>query len=126
MLVWKEVHKCEQQGCAERPGPSQTGTQKWRTESQAKTAEMEKKLKMARRPVDRVMKEEGSLLDRYELPFEDIVSAHEIGQGAFGTVFKGLLRGTIDVALKTMRVGKIMLLKSNEDGLMSLYDFFWS
>ena len=54
------------------------------------------------------MAEEGSVLRHYEIPYQDLAYGKEkIGAGAFGTVYKGVLRGEIDVAIKTMRVSKI-------------------
>ena len=59
--------------------------------------------------MDKVMAEQGSVLRPYEIPYQDLEFGEEdvLGAGAFGTVYKGMLRGKTDVAIKTMRISKI-------------------
>ena len=53
------------------------------------------------------MDQDSKMLLQYQIPHKDIVRGKMIGEGSFGTVYKGVLRGEIDVAVKTMRVTKI-------------------
>ena len=68
---------------------------------------MKKKLVAATELVKTVMAEGGSAIARYEIKHKEIELGEQIGEGSFGTVFKGVLRGEMVVAVKTMRIGKI-------------------
>ena len=72
-----------------------------------KVQEMEKQLRDARELVREHMSEGGALLARYEILHSDLKLGQRIGEGAFGTVLRGTLRGKHQVAIKTMRVSKI-------------------
>ena len=77
------------------------------TKEQSKVREMGKQLADARQLVEKSMAQEGSILGRYQIPYADLKMYDSIGEGAFGTVFKAVLRGELAVAVKTMRVSKI-------------------
>ena len=70
---------------------------------------MKARLAEAQRIVDSVMAGGGALIDQYALSYAslEIDREHSLGEGAFGTVFKGTLRGETTVAVKTMRVEKV-------------------
>ena len=73
-------------------------------------ARLSKQLQAATEAVKRAMAEVGAILSKYELQHADLDFGSEmtkLGEGSFGTVVKALLRGTTDVAVKTMRVSKI-------------------
>ena len=55
----------------------------------------------------KVMEQGGTVLDQYAIPYDDICFGPTIGEGSFGTVLEGLLRGETKVAVKTMRVEKV-------------------
>ena len=74
--------------------------------------------------IEEVMAQEGSLLKRYEIPYVDLVFGKELGAGSFGTVYKAVLRGDIDVAVKTMRVSKITKEELNKPVAPSLFRLF--
>ena len=63
---------------------------------------LQSSLEQAQKVVDGVMKEGGSALRQYVIPYDSIVFGETIGEGAFGTVFKGTCNG-IEVAVKTVR-----------------------
>ena len=43
----------------------------------------------------------------FAILFSDLVLGDTLGEGSFGTVVKGVLRGNISVAVKTLRVTKL-------------------
>ena len=53
------------------------------------------------------MEQGGSVLEQYSIAHSDLKLGKSIGEGAFGTVLKGTLRGETAVAVKTMRVEKV-------------------
>ena len=53
------------------------------------------------------MEQGGTVLDQFTIRYSDIEFGPSIGEGAFGTVYKGSLRGGTAVAIKTMRVTKV-------------------
>ena len=57
--------------------------------------------------MDRVVNEGGSLLDQYRLKHADIALGEGIGEGSFGTVYKGVLKGKGAVAVKTVRTTRV-------------------
>ena len=105
--------------------------------------ELKEQLRVATQMVNQVMEQEGSVLQRFHIKYKDIVMGKQlgmcltnsvcvavrvcssgaccytsslffIGEGGFGTVVKGVLRGELDVAVKTMRVTKITKHGSNQ------------
>ena len=78
-------------------------------ESEVKT--MKRKLHAAQEKITQVMAESDAVLRPYALAHDDIDFGENektpLGEGSFGTVFRAVLRGTTDVAVKTMRVSKI-------------------
>ena len=78
--------------------------------SQKKEAEivrMQSELNGAQKLIKSVMDVQGDLLSPYELRYDEIEQQGKLGEGAFGTVYKGVLRGSTAVAIKTMRIGKV-------------------
>ena len=77
--------------------------------SQVRT--MYRKLLAAQETVVRVMAESDAVLRPFELSHTDLDFGEEektrLGEGSFGTVYRAVLRGTCNVAVKTMRVSKI-------------------
>ena len=57
--------------------------------------------------VEDVMAEHKAALKPYEIEFARLERHESIGEGGFGTVFRGVLDGTTLVAIKTVRVSKI-------------------
>ena len=53
------------------------------------------------------MEQGGTVLEQYSIAHSDLKLGKSIGEGAFGTVLKGTLRGETTVAIKTMRVDKV-------------------
>ena len=70
--------------------------------------EKNRQLDEARELVQATMAAAEQQLKGFAIPYADITEwGEKLGDGSFGTVFKGVLRGTIGVAIKTMRVAKI-------------------
>jgi len=78
-------------------------------DSEVKT--MKRKLHAAQKKITQVMAESDAVLRPYALAHDDIDFGENektpLGEGSFGTVYRAVLRGTTDVAVKTMRVSKI-------------------
>ena len=53
------------------------------------------------------METEDKMLKPFAIAFSDLSLGATLGEGSFGTVMKGVLRGSIPVAVKTLRVTKI-------------------
>ena len=53
------------------------------------------------------MEEGGTVLGKYSIAYADLDLGESIGEGSFGTVYKGTLRGEQRVAIKTMRMDKV-------------------
>ena len=53
------------------------------------------------------MEQGGSVLEQYSIAYKDLELSETLGEGSFGTVLKGTLRGATAVAIKTMRVEKV-------------------
>ena len=70
-------------------------------------AEMKRSLATAQSMVTKAMESEEAMLKPFALLFGDLVFGDTLGEGSFGTVVKGMLRGNIPVAVKTLRVTKL-------------------
>ena len=64
-------------------------------------------LRAAQKLVHEVMAKADHQLKAFAIPFSDIDMGEQIGEGSFGAVSKGVLRGTTTVAIKQMRVSKV-------------------
>ncbi len=70
-------------------------------------AEMKITLANAQKMVTKAMESEEAMLKPFAIAFSDLDLGATLGEGSFGTVKKGVLRGNITVAVKTLRVTKI-------------------
>ena len=75
--------------------------------SQEELAEMKLSLAKAQDMVTEAMKSEENMLKPFAIKFSDLDLGATLGEGSFGTVMKGVLRGNIPVAVKTLRVTKL-------------------
>ena len=75
--------------------------------SQDELAEMKRSLAKAQNMVAKAMESEENMLKPFAIAFSDLDLGDTLGEGSFGTVVKGVLRGNIAVAVKTLRVTKI-------------------
>ena len=57
--------------------------------------------------VTKAMESEEAMLKPFAIAFSDLDLGVTLGEGSFGTVMKGVLRGNIPVAVKTLRVTKL-------------------
>ena len=71
--------------------------------------EKEEQLAEARKVVGQAMASSEQQLKAFSIPFADIEFQDKLGEGSFGTVYKGVLRGATAVAIKTMRVSKVTI-----------------
>ena len=53
------------------------------------------------------MESEEAMLKHFAVSFGDLDLGATLGEGTFGTVVKGVLRGNIPVAVKTLRMTKL-------------------
>ena len=96
-------------------------------DSEVKT--MKRKLHAAQKKITQVMAESDAVLRPYALAHDDIDFGENektpLGEGSFGTVYRAVLRSTVSVAVKTMRVSKINdreLAKFKSELLASVYN----
>ena len=68
---------------------------------------MKLSLAKAQKMVTKAMESEENMLKPFAIMFSDLDLGVTLGEGSFGTVMKGVLRGNIPVAVKTLRVTKI-------------------
>ena len=68
---------------------------------------MKLSLAKAQKMVTKAMESEENMLKPFAVAFSDLDLGATLGEGSFGTVVKGVLRGNIPVAVKTLRVTKI-------------------
>ena len=74
---------------------------------QRELAKMKLSLATAQKMVTKAMESEENMLKPFAITFSDLDLGATLGEGSFGTVVKGVLRGNIAVAVKTLRVTKI-------------------
>ena len=74
---------------------------------ESEIVEMKKKVAAATELVNKVMAQEKATLAAYEIKFADLELFELLGEGSFGRVVRGTLRGEHEVAVKTMRIAKI-------------------
>ena len=77
------------------------------SEKEASLKRIKESLIHAQKIVNKVMEEGGSAIDCYSINYNDIELGKPLGEGSFGTVHRGILRGDQVVAVKMMRTGKI-------------------
>jgi len=70
-------------------------------------ADLKRSLAKAQQMVVKAMESEESMLKPFSITFSELDLGASLGEGAFGTVLKGVLRGNIPVAVKTLRVTKL-------------------
>jgi len=61
----------------------------------------------AQQRIDACIEEGGTVLEQMSLVMRDLTVWGQIGEGSFGIVYRGMLRGQTPVAIKNIRVGKI-------------------
>ena len=70
-------------------------------------ADIKRSLAKAQELVTKAMESEESMLKPFSITFGDLNLGATLGEGSFGTVMQGVLRGNIPVAVKTLRVTKL-------------------
>jgi hypothetical protein len=75
--------------------------------SKEKLAKIRISLAQAQKMVTKAMESEENMFKPFAITFSDLDLGATLGEGSFGTVMQGVLRGNIPVAVKTLRVTKL-------------------